>query len=64
MLLIKIHIYQQQCSMNIINLEVSESFLVRLLHCQSFPQVSHVIDTLKLSDSWNVIIGCLDVSDD
>ena len=32
-------------------LKVGQGLLVRLLHRQSFPQISHIVDALKLCDS-------------
>ena len=32
-------------------LEVGQGLLVCLLHCQSFPQISNIVDALKLGDS-------------
>ena len=38
-------------------LEVGQSLLVCFLHCQSFPEVAHVIDALQLRDSYNSTIN-------
>ena len=34
-------------------LEVSQGFLVCFLHCESFSEVTDVVNALQLRDSWN-----------